>query len=170
MKRICAAIIAIMLLLYSTVSIAAEKNLGFTTEAFYTDMNACLDTLGAMGFQHYYIELSEKDKASSLVTTPLSMHCSLMINQGDGMVESIRVVSDEKHGGSTDDDHTMDIITCFLATMLLTNSTFNEDNAMTYLNEIVSDHQEHTYGNVTYRFSSTAPFSTIVSLEITPAA
>ena len=170
MKRICILIMAIAFLLSSTTSLAAEKNLGFTTESFYIDMNACLDALGTVGFQHYHIELSEKDRESLFVSTPLSMHCSMMIQQGDGMVESIKVVSDEQHGNSADNEHTSDVITCFLAAMLLTNSTFSEDNAMSYLNEIVSDHQEHTYGNVTYRFSSTAPFSTIVSLEITPAA
>ena len=169
MKKFLSCLLVLATLLSSTISLAAEKNLGFTLESFYTDMNTCLDTLGSLGFQHYRLELSEKDKENQLVTTPLSMHCSLMINQGDGMVESIRIVSDEQHGDSSD-DHTVDIITCFLAAMLLTNSMFTEDNAMTYLNEIVSDHQEHTYGNVTYRFGSTAPFSTNVYLDIAPAA
>ena len=170
MKKLISAFIVLTIILScASTALASSSSLGMTTGELFVMFNNCLDEMESLGLWHYHLELSAKDKDRPSVVSPLTQHCSIEVKQENGTVKSFKIVSDEKKDDSTSDTRLAEIYICFMAAMLLTNDIFTEDNAMEYLSEVLGDNQEHTYGDVTYRFVTTQPFSTIVGLEVTPA-
>ena len=143
-----------------------EKTLGIETDVLLASFDGYLDTFTALsGLQHYTLSTMDVDKSNPSLVLPMTKHCSLDIDQVNGLVKHFRVVSDKDDGSS---GRTEEIIVCFMAALMLTNSYFTEENTVSELNKIMSDREEHVYGDVTYRFVSTAPITTIIGLEVTP--
>jgi len=147
---------------------ASDAVLDITVEELLSGMSELLAPYSTIGMPCYPLEITEKDLTSNTVLKLLTRHTSISIKQQEGIVKSFKIVSDEDKGDDSENRTQEIMITCVCA-MLLTNDAFNEDNAVSILTGIVSDKQSHVYGNVSYRFVTGNPFTTVVALEVTPA-
>ena len=166
-KRVLCCILA--MLIVCPLAFAASGNLGISVEDLVTGMDDMLAPFKAIGMPCYPLEYSEKDLTAKTVLKLLTKHTSMSISHEDGVVKSFKVFSDEDNGEDSD-NRTNEIMTTCVCAMLLTSDAINEDNAVSILTDIVTDRQPHVYGNVSYRYVTGQPFTSVVALEVMPVS
>lgn len=159
--------IAIIALLFVFVTVAEAADIGISVEDLVTGMDDMLAPFKAIGMPCYPLEFSENDLTTKTVLKLLTKHTSMSISQENGVVKSFKIVSDEDNGDDSD-NRTYEIMTTCVCAMLLTSDAINEENAVSILTDIVTDKEPHVYGNVSYRFVTGQPFTSIVALEVMP--
>lgn len=162
------ALLVLVSLFACPLACASEGELGITVEELLSGMSESLAPYSAIGMPCYPLDFTEKDLTSNTVLKLLTRHTSISIRQQDGVVKSFKIVSDEDKGDDSD-NRTHEIMITSVCAMLLVNGGFNDDDAVSILSEMVTDKQPHVYGNVSYRFVTGAPFTTVVALEVTSA-
>jgi len=167
-KRLLAAVMALVLMM-TAGAMAAGKTLGMKTTDFLTLFDLYLDTFTEMGLPHYPLDILDREQGKTSMVKPLTPHCSIDIKQEGEMLKSFKIVSNENKDPADEENRITDIMICFIGALTLTNNYFTRDNTIAELSKIMEDRNEHTYGDINYRYSTTQPISTIVALEVTPA-
>lgn len=160
-KRIVALVLALMLC--GAALAEAPHDMGMTGEVLITMFRSYLEPFGV---STYNFELKEDEKADNSIVMPLSKYCTLSIQQDAGMVTSFKIVSSEDDGS---DQRIDEIMACSMGCLMLTNLSLSADDAIDYLIRLTDQREIITLDGLTYRFTTTAPFSTIVGLEVTLA-
>lgn len=162
-KRVLVLMIIILLVL-PHVTYASSNDLGVSTQIFLAMYDSYLTSFG---IAHYPLTYSDTDAKMPSIMKTANSQCALNMKQQDGQLTKLEIVSGEDDGS---EDRTMNIIGCFMGALMLLNLDMSADDAMHNLADITENPYGVEINGLNYRFVTGQPFTSVVALEITPAA
>lgn len=159
MKRIFPLVIAFLLCF---VALGESKTIGISTVEF---LSAFESYMAPFGIATYPMEITDREKDKDSFTKLFTKYCSIYVSQKNGMVQSFKVVSKEDDGS---EQRTNEIMASFLGAIMLTNLNISADDAINALTQMIQTHEVMTIDGLNYRFVTGQPFTTIMSIEVTP--
>ena len=138
------------------------KTIGISTTEL---LSAFESYMAPFGISTYPMDMTDMEQDKSSFTKPFTKYCSMYVSQENGMVKSFKIVSKEDDGS---EQRTNEIMAAFLGAIMLTNLNISADDAINALTQMIQTHEVMTIDGLSYRFVTGQPFTTIMSIEVTP--